>query len=546
MLQKLTIKNYALIEEIEIDFDAGFSIITGETGSGKSIIMGALGLLLGGRSDSKAIADKTKKTVIEAIFRNEKSGEETIIRREINPAGKSRAFIDDSPVTLQNLSDTTTRLLDIHSQHSNLILNTKGGQLEIIDSISDSEELLKDYQLTFRKYLGVRTELRKIRDEIKKNEEKKSFIEYQLAELKKINPRKGELAEVERKFELLSDADEIREKLSQAYQCLNGNEISSIQLIKTAQNELEQIETRNIEEDVPEEEKLIARLQNVYVELKDISETIDGFLESIESNPALLASTGTRMRTLLEAVKRFKVNDGDELAELKDKLSAQLLRLEGNDATTRELEEKGRKLAKELKDKAEALSEKRKKGSMEFSRKLVALTKPLGLPNLRFEVEILPGKMSSTGSDVIEFKCSFNKNGELLPIANTASGGELSRLTLGIKSLMAEKMSMPTIIFDEIDTGVSGEIADKMGRLMKEMASTMQVITITHLPQVASQGANQYKVYKRDTDQKTITSIKKLSAEERTLEIAAMLSGETLTESGIKAAEELLSRSDNK
>ena len=552
MLQKLLIKNYALIEEIEIDFSPGFSIITGETGAGKSIILGALGLLLGARSDSKAIADKSKKTVIEATFVNvgelpapfeEGERTEVIVRREITGGGRSRAFVDDSPVSLQQLSALTSRLLDIHSQHANLSLTSKSGQLDIIDAMSDTHSLLGAYRTLFKEYVGVRAELRRIKEMNEKNKERRSVIEFQLGELKKLNPKKGELEEVERRFELLSDADEIRAHLSEAYSHLDGHEMSALSLVKSASEELSMIDPRNLDEDLDEEERLLTRLHNVYVELKDIAETIESYAETIESSPALLASTGARMRQLLDAVKTFHTGDGDGLVELKDKLTQQLSRLDGGDEETKELEIRGRRLAKELKQKAEELTAMRKAGSERFAERLTEITRPLGLPNLRFEVGISSGKLTSDGQDTVEFLCSFNKNGEMLPMASTASGGELSRLTLGIKSLMASKMQMPTIIFDEIDTGVSGEIADKMGKMMEEMAENMQVITITHLPQVAARGSSHFKVYKRDTQERTVSDIKKLDREERIREVAGMLSGEHLTESAKKAAEELL---DNK
>lgn len=538
MLRKLIIKNYALIDEIEIDFNSGFSIITGETGAGKSIILGALGLLLGGRSDSRAIADKSRKTIVEAIFKDDK-GEETIVRREISPSGKSRAFVDDSPVILQSLSEITLPLLDIHSQHSNLTLNSREGQLEIIDAMSDSEELLEDYRSTFREYVDIRKRLRKIQAENDRLKEREEILKFQFEELKKLNPRPGETEEVERKYELLSDADEIRINLGAAFQSLNGNDSSALQLIRASENELRKVNLKAFETGIPEEETLISRLKSIYIELKDISDSIESYMNSVESNPQLLAATGARMRQLLEAANKYKVENSDGLVELKENIYQELARIE-EESEIVPLENKARDLARILKEKSEKLTSLRVKGAEKFARKLEERTIPLGLPNLKFEVRIESGKLTSDGKDVIYFLCSFNKNGELLPISSTASGGELSRLTLGIKSLMADKMKMPTVIFDEIDTGVSGEVADKMGKMMKEMAEKMQVITITHLPQVASLGANHYKVFKRDTEERTISDIRLLGRDERVKEIAGMLSGERVTESGLRAAEELL------
>lgn len=538
MLQTLIIKNYALIDEVEIDFASGFSIITGETGAGKSIMLGALGLLLGGRADTKAIADKSRKTIIEATFTGD--DEELIIRREISPSGRSRAFVNDSPVTLQELAEKTVKLLDIHSQHANLSLNSREGQLQIIDAMSDTAEILEKYRRLFREYVAVRQQLKKIKEQNDKIRERRDLIEYQLQELNKINPKRGELEEVERRFEMLSDADDIRYHLSESFSRLNGHDESALQQIKDAQEELSLINPDILDEGLEEDERLIMRLKDLYVELKDIAETIENLADSIESNPVELSRTGARMRQLLDAVKHFHVEDGDGLVDLKEQLTRELAQLDGNDFETQELEQQGKRLARELKELGEILSEKRKEGGEKFATRLMERTIPLGLPNLRFKVKVTPAKLTIDGGDIIEFVCSFNKNGDFLPMATTASGGELSRLTLGIKSLMAEKMEMPTIIFDEIDTGVSGEIADKMGRMMESMADNMQVITITHLPQVAARGKDHFKVYKRDTEDRTISDIKHLTREERIKEIAGMLSGETLTESGIRAAEALL------
>lgn len=538
MLQTLIIKNYALIDEVEIDFASGFSIITGETGAGKSIMLGALGLLLGGRADTKAIADKSRKTIIEATFTGD--DEELIIRREISPSGRSRAFVNDSPVTLQELAEKTVKLLDIHSQHANLSLNSREGQMQIIDAMSDTAEILEKYRRLFREYVAVRQQLKKIKEQNDKIRERRDLIEYQLQELNKINPKRGELEEVERRFEMLSDADDIRYHLSESFSRLNGHDESALQQIKDAQEELSLINPDILDEGLEEDERLIMRLKDLYVELKDIAETIENLADSIESNPVELSRTGARMRQLLDAVKHFHVEDGDALVDLKEQLTRELAQLDGNDFETQELEQQGKRLARELKELGEILSEKRKEGGEKFATRLMERTIPLGLPNLRFKVKVTPAKLTIDGGDIIEFVCSFNKNGDFLPMATTASGGELSRLTLGIKSLMAEKMEMPTIIFDEIDTGVSGEIADKMGRMMESMADNMQVITITHLPQVAARGKDHFKVYKRDTEDRTISDIKHLTREERIKEIAGMLSGETLTESGIRAAEALL------
>lgn len=547
MLRKLVIRNYALIDEVEIDFSEGLSIITGQTGAGKSIMLGALGLLLGERADTRAIADRTRKTVVEATFLTDVTDPETgesgpgelIVRREISPTGRSRAFIQDSPVTLTGLSECTSRLLDIHSQHANLSLNTREGQLAIIDAMADNGPFLADYRADFRQYVALRNRIRQLRELQAKNIQKRASIRKQLDTLNKLKPKKGEQQEVERRFEMLSEADEIREQLNGACYVISDDADGAMPQVRAA---IDHLESFNLEavDPAPEEESLTARLKSIYIELKDIAYTIEQLADSVESSPALLAQTGARMRAYFEVVKAMGVDTGDDLVELRERLEHQLDVLESDDDQSRELEQQARTLAHTLKEKADNLTRRRREVAEDFRVRLTERAIPLGLANLKFIAAIGESKLTPDGQDTVEFLCSFNKNGEMLPMSATASGGELSRLTLSIKSLMAEKMNMPTVIFDEIDTGVSGEIADKMGRMMTRMASCMQIITITHLPQVAAKGVRHYKVYKEDTDQRTISTVRELVGEERVEEIAGMLSGEHLTEAALHAARELL------
>lgn len=545
MLRKLIIRNYALIDEVEIDFSDGLSIITGQTGAGKSIMLGALGLLSGGRADTKAIADRSRKTVVEATFSMaavEAEGAETgelIVRREISPSGRSRAFIDDSPVTLDLLSAKVGQLLDIHSQHANLSLNSKEGQLKIIDAMADIEDLLTVYRKNFRHYVELRNQIKRIRELRERNKEKRGYLKMQLEALQKLKPRRGEQKEIEQRFEMLSEADDIREHLSGAHYVLAGDHESAMSLVKSAIDELESFNLQAVDP-TPDDESLISRLQSIYIELKDIAYTAEQLADGIESSPTLLAHTGARMRAYYEAVKAMGVETGDDLVDLMEDLEKQIHLIDGDDEESHELEQEARALAKVLKEQAGEITVRRRAGADEFSRRLTERAIPLGLPNLKFEVAIEEGKLTADGQDTVEFICSFNKNGALLPMASTASGGELSRLTLSIKSLMAEKMNMPTVIFDEIDTGVSGEIADKMGRMMVDMSRLMQIITITHLPQVAAKGLRHYKVFKQDTEERTVSTVKELSGEERVNEIAGMLSGERLTDAAVEAARSLL------
>lgn len=545
MLSKLIIRNYALIDEVEIDFSKGLSIITGQTGAGKSIMLGALGLLSGDRADTKAIADHSRKTVVEATFTTEvdvakETSSEVIVRREISPSGRSRAFIDDSPVTLAELGEYVGRLLDIHSQHANLSLNSREGQLKIIDAMSGTVSLLEEYRKEFRHYVELRGKIKRLREMRERNREKRGYMLMQLEALRKLKPKRGEQREIEQRFEMLSEADEIREHLSGAHYVLAGDRDSAMSMIKNAIDELESFNLQLVDP-TPDDESLIARLHSIYIELKDIAYTAEQLADGMESNPTLLAHTGARMRAYYDMVKAMGVDTGDDLVDLQDDLEQQIHLIDGDDDESREYELEARTLAKVLKDKANTLTEMRKKGAAEFSNRLIKKAIPLGLQNLKFTVGFNEGKLTADGQDVVEFLCSFNKNGGLLPMATTASGGELSRLTLSIKSMMAERMNMPTVIFDEIDTGVSGEIADKMGRMMKEMAGLMQIITITHLPQVAGKGTRHYKVFKQDTDERTVSSVKELAGEERVREIAGMLSGERLTDAALEAARALIS-----
>lgn len=548
MLRKLIIRNYALIDEVEIDFSFGLSIITGQTGAGKSIMLGALGLLSGDRADTKAIADHSRKTVVEATFqiadsafggKPEREDEEVIVRREISPSGRSRAFIDDSPVTLAELADFVGQLLDIHSQHANLSLNSREGQLRIIDAMSGTESLHDEYRKYFRRYVELRNKIKKIREIRDRNKEKRGYISLQLEALRKLKPKKGEQKEIEQRFEMLSEADEIREHLSGAHYVLAGDHDSAMSLVKNAIDELESFNLQVVDP-TPDGESLISRLHSIYIELKDIAFTAEQLADGVESNPALLARTSGRMRAYYDMVKAMGVDTGDDLVDLQDELEQQLHLIDGEDDESREYEMEARTLARTLKDKANELTRLRTEGATAFSERLTERAKPLGLPNLKFSVAFDEGKLTADGQDIVEFQCSFNKNGVLLPMSSTASGGELSRLTLCIKSLMAERMNMPTVIFDEIDTGVSGEIADKMGGMMKGMASQMQIITITHLPQVAAKGARHYKVFKEDNEERTVSSVRELTGEDRIHEIAGMISGEHLTEAALEAAKALL------
>ena len=551
MLKKLIIDNYALIDQAVINFNEGFTVITGETGSGKSIMLDALALLMGSRADSKAIGNKERKMVVEAVFSDpplplekifEEKGldwdkKELIIRREISPTGKSRGFINDTPVNLTILSEITSYLLDIHSQHKNSLINKSQEQLVIIDNFGKSEKIKKEYQDIFKEYIALRNKIKSIKEDIVRGKENKDFVTFRLEQLDKIKPHKGELLRLERELELLGDADRIKNGLKEAQQRLGGNN-SVIKLLQEASSIIKGIDISLL--NAQADEDLGDRLDSLKVEIRDISDTLESYSEKIEADPDRYEKVHKRIELLYEIMKRFKVRNEDELVNLHESLKRELKVINTDKTDITQLENKLKELAVSLKATAEELSDIRKKSSEVFSEKIISELKPLGLPNIKFQVDIQKGKLSHEGQDTITFNCSFNKNHPLQPVAEIASGGEIARVMLGIKDIMAEKMSLPTIIFDEIDTGVSGEIAHKMGKMMKNMSKNIQVIAVTHLPQVASNGTNHLKVFKADDKEKTISHIKQLTSGERIQEIASMLSGSSINDIALENARILL------
>lgn len=552
MISKLTIDNYALIDKSIIEFKEGFTVITGETGAGKSIMLDALGLLRGARADSKVIGSKERKVVVEAIFSNptpslEKifnengldwDNRELIIRREISPTGKSRGFINDSPVNLTVLSSISEVLLDIHGQHNNSSLVKPMEQLAIIDSFGETTPLLIDYQNTFRNYITLRNRIKKIKNNISEAKQNKDFIMFRLEQLDKLKPKRGELASLEREAEILENADRINMALKESINIIDGDSSSVLPSLHNAYTIIENLNFDLL--DHSGNDNLKERLNSVKIELKDIANTLDHYSEKIFSDAARLEKVQSRIGNIYEIMKRFKVKDEDELVDLYLKLREELKIITESNINTAALESQLKDLAKELKEKAELLSAERIKTSKEFSDIIMERLRPLGLPNINFKVDIQKGKMTAEGQDIITFNCSFNKNHPIQPLSEIASGGEIARVFLVVKSMMAQSMNLPTIIFDEIDTGVSGEIAHKMGNMMREMSSSIQVLAVTHLPQVAANGDFHLKVYKADNREKTVSNIKELTKEERIKEIAGMLSGTTINEVALENAKVLL------
>ena len=555
MLNKLSIHNYALINQIDIDFKDGLSVITGETGAGKSIILGALSMILGGRADTKSIGNADKKSIIEATFYAKNDTEidkfctsndidrfednNFILRREISSSGRSRAFINDTPVTLQQLRDAAIRLIDIHSQHQNLLIADAKYQLQIIDSIANNVNELNEYKTQFKKYIEIRNRLNQRKIEISKNKENEEFLRFQFDQLQKIAPKENEQEELERKYEVLSNAESIKDDLRHIVNTLSDNEdsvLSQISALKSVINRL------NLDLFNAESNDIKPRFESLYLELKDIAEQFGDYLSEVDSDPKELQSIEHRLNLIYEANRRFNVNNENELLKIKVDIESQLASIDNSDDDISALEQKKKSEGIKLKELADKLSQTRIKAANQFSSELIEMAKPLGMSNIKFSALVSQNKLTIDGQDSIEFLCSFNKNQSLNPISKVASGGEMSRIMLCIKAIIANCMQLPTIIFDEIDTGVSGDIADRMGEMMKEISDKIQVITITHLPQVASKGLIHYKVYKTDNEQYTTTNIKELSTEERIEELAQMLSGSKINEAAILNAQSLLNQ----
>ncbi len=552
MLESLIIKNYALIDDLNLKFTPGLTIVTGETGAGKSIMLDALSLLLGERAETKAISDKSRKSVIEATFSSpspelsklltdngiEWNSAELIARREISASGRSRAFVNDTPVTLPVLSSITSNLIDIHSQHSNMVLSQSSSHLSIIDSFAGDAELLGRYRRELSEYVALRSKIKRIKEQIAKNKENREFIVFQLEQLDKLKPRKGELRQVEQEFDMLSDSDQIREDLGYAYNCFESGDRSINALLAEATESILKVNLDIFGDKV--EEELAERLENLRIELKDITETVYDYLERVDSDPGRLAKVTARMNQIYDAIKRFKVMDEDGLVALHAELRGKLDSIDNGDGDLEEMEKQARTLAKDLKTLALELTGIRQEASVRLSELITETARPLGLQNLRFSVALTQGKLTADGQDTADFICSFNKNHEMQSMGKVASGGELARLMLSLKSIMAKCMNLPTVIFDEVDTGVSGEIADKMGDMMRRMGREMQVLAITHLPQVASKGDSHFKVYKTDNETRTVSHVRMLDKEERIRELAAMLSGKTINDAALLNARTLL------
>lgn len=551
MLQSIHIQNYALIDQLDIDFTSGFSVITGETGAGKSIILGAIGLLLGQRADVKAIKSGASKCVVEAKFciasydmetffeENdiEYEPEECIIRRELSANGKSRAFINDTPASLSQMKVLGERLIDVHSQHQNLLLNKEGFQLNILDILAQDDKQLTNYHKVYTEYKQVSRELEEFIVQAEKNRQDEDYIRFQLEQLEEADLKEGEQASLEQEAETLSHAEDIKAGLYKAAQLIDSDEGGSLSLVKEAIQTLQYVSRV-----YSPSQEWSERLNSCYIELKDISREISGAQEEIEFNPARLDFVNERLNLIYSLQQKHRVDTVDALIELTEKYRNQLNTITSFDETIAKLNQRKNDLYKQVLAQAAVLTEFRTRSARQIESQMQALLIPLGMPNVRFAVELTPRKEpDSKGMDSVTFLFSANKNGTLQNVASIASGGEIARVMLSLKAMIAGAVKLPTIIFDEIDTGVSGSIAEKMALIMQDMGKqNRQVISITHLPQIAARGIAHYKVYKEDTETGTNSHIRLLTQEERVSEIANMLSGSTLTEAALNNARALL------
>ncbi len=550
MLQSLFIQNYALIDTLDIRFHSGFSVITGETGAGKSIILGAIGLLLGQRADTKAIKKGASRCIIEAHFqignynmedffeRNDLTYEpECILRREIMASGKSRAFINDTPSSLSQMKELGEMLIDIHSQHQNLLLNSEGFQLNVVDIIAQDTTLLSHYKQCFAKYKNSSKALAEAIETAKRNKADEDYIRFQLEQFTEAGLKEGEQEELEQEVELLNHAEEIKSGLYQIDAIMAGDEGGILSGLKEVQNRLHDLKSI-----YPSTEELAERLDSCYIELKDIEHEISNQSEEVEFNPQRLEYVNERLNQLYSLQQKHHVNTVGELMAIEQSYQGRLNAITSSEDQIAELTAQKDKDLEKVLEIARELTAVRTEAARKIEQQMKSYLIPLGIPNVQFVVELTPRKEpDSNGADCVNFLFSANKNGTLQNVASVASGGEIARVMLSIKALIAGAVKLPTIIFDEIDTGVSGQIAERMAHIMQEMGNRKrQVISITHLPQIAALGSYHYKVYKQDDEQGTTSHIRQLTPEERVEEIAHMLSGATLTDAAINNAKALL------
>ncbi len=558
MIKTLHISNYALISGIDIAFAPGFNIITGETGAGKSIMLGALSLLLGERADARVVRDSTRKSVIEAVFdisdadgieellaenRLDSQAGECILRREIAPGGRSRAFINDTPVNLTVLREVAVHLVDIHSQHQNLLLASPEYQMAIIDNLAGTKLLLEDYRKAFAAYRVALKQYTDTRELIRRNRDDADFLRFQYEQLDELDLQPGEHEALEQEREQLANVNEIKETLGKAIDPLINDEDNALTLMRQAIDALEELSaTIGTATDGTDFHALAERLESARIEVADISDSLADYDMSLGADPERLEEIEERLSRLYSLELKHHTENADGLIEIRDRLAAQLEALDDADNVLATLEIAAKKAKKIAISLAAKISEMRASAAAEFADMLRRTASPLGMDNLRCEISLTRIKLGLDGYDQIQFLFAFNKNQTLMPVGTVASGGEISRLMLAIKAIVAERMHLPSIIFDEVDTGVSGDIATRMAAMMSDIGRSIQVITITHLPGVAAAGSTHFKVYKVDEDDATTTHIRALDEDERAAELALMISGNPTDEAALANARALINK----
>lgn len=550
MLQQLYIHNFTLIDKLDIHFSSGFSVITGETGAGKSIILGAIGLLLGNRADARLVKAGTDKCIVEAHFDISRydmqqffidndidyEPDDCIMRRELRASGKSRAFINDTPVSLTTARELGEQLVDIHSQHQNLLLQKDDFQLSVVDIIANNSKELQQYRTTYREYSDTKAALKKLEEQIAANRANEDFLRYQAKELADANLVAGELTELEQEVETLSHTEDIKTALYSADEALSNDNVGIISSCKSVISRLS-----TITEVYPPVRELADRLDSAYIELKDIAHDISSLADNVDYDPQRLEVASSRLDALYSLQQKHHVETIEELIALRDNILHQLSHIDNADEELDALKAKVNELLAICTTKAKALTATRQKAAKKIEQQITDRLIALGMPNTRFEVRIEEKPLSNDGADKPAFYFSANKNTPLQPVAQVASGGEIARVMLSLKAMISGAVKLPTIIFDEIDTGVSGRVAEMMAQIMKEMGdSNRQVISITHLPQIAALGSNHYKVEKTDTADGTTSTMRQLTPEERVTELAQMLSGSNITDAAIQNARSLL------
>ena len=553
MLKKLDIRNFTLIDHLEMALYPGFSVITGETGAGKSIVIGAIGLLLGNRADAKQVKRGCDKCIIEATFDLsiyhsdvlkdffedndlDYEPEECLLRREVNANGKSRAFINDTPVTLALMRELGEQLIDVHSQHQNPLLSKEDFQLNVVDIIARDRQQLADYRAAFAEYRSAQRRLEELREQIATSRDNEDFLRFQQKELSEANLASGEQEQLEQEAELMSHAEDIKRALHEADYGLSGDDTGIVNLTRSIAAQL-----RSVADVYPEAQELAERLESCFVELKDISQEIASKVDDVEYDPQRFNLITQRLDTIYTLQQKFHVQTVDELLDRLNGINAQLDNIDNSDEELQELERSVEKLHAVCVEKAVVLTDMRRKSATVVEQELSKLLVPLGIPKVRFKVEVSPADLSTNGADKVMFLFSANSSTDMQPVSQVASGGEIARVMLSLKAMISKAIGLPTIIFDEIDTGVSGRVAEQMAHIMRDMGkANRQVICITHLPQIAAAGSTHYKVAKQETEQGTVSTMTQLSDEQRITEIAQMLSGSDVSQAAVDNAKSLL------